>query len=167
MKFFNNKEKVGSAFVLLFALIYLNATFDIPIHKMIFIEIFNARTLPIFLAIATIIISLILIFMPGGGLSDETIADETMTDAVAGFQWKPCLLLTVLMLLYGLTFNFFGFLLATFLFLFIGFSILEEKRYRKSATVAGAVAFFMWAVLTQMFDIYLDSGDLYRLVVAG
>ena len=90
-----------------------------------------------------------------------------MTDAVAGFQWKPCLLLTVLMLLYGLTFNFFGFLIATFLFLFIGFSILEEKRYRKSATVAGAVAFFMWAVLTQMFDIYLDSGDLYRLVVAG
>ena len=162
MKFFNNKEKVGSAFVLLFALIYLNATFDIPVHKMIFIEIFNARTLPMFLAIATIIICLILIFMPGGGLSDET-----MTDAVAGFQWKPCLLLTVLMLLYGLTFNFFGFLLATFLFLFIGFSILEEKRYRKSATVAGAVAFFMWAVLTQMFDIYLDSGDLYRLVVAG
>ncbi len=103
MKFFNNKEKVGSAFVLLFALIYLNATFDIPVHKMIFIEIFNARTLPMFLAIATIIICLILIFMPGGGLSDET-----MTDAVAGFQWKPCLLLTVLMLLYGLTFNFFG-----------------------------------------------------------
>ena len=162
MKFFNNKEKVGSAFVLLFALIYLNATFDIPVHKMIFIEIFNARTLPMFLAIATIIICLILIFMPGGGLSDET-----MTDAVAGFQWRPCLLLTVLMLLYGLTFNFFGFLLATFLFLFIGFSILEEKRYRKSATVAGAVALFMWAVLTQMFDIYLDSGDLYRLVVAG
>jgi putative tricarboxylic transport membrane protein len=162
MKFFNNKEKVGSAFVLLFALIYLNATFDIPVHKMIFIEIFNARTLPMFLAIATIIICLILIFMPGGGLSDET-----MTDAVAGFQWKPCLLLTVLMLLYGLTFNFFGFLIATFLFLFIGFSILEEKRYRMSATVAGAVAVFMWAVLTQMFDIFLDSGDLYRLVVAG
>jgi putative tricarboxylic transport membrane protein len=162
MKFFNNKEKVGSAFVLLFALIYLNATFDIPVHKMIFIEIFNARTLPMFLAIATIIICLVLIFMPGGGLSDET-----MTDAVAGFQWKPCLLLTVLMLLYGLTFNFFGFLLATFLFLFIGFSILEEKRYRKSATVAGAVAFFMWAVVTQMFYIYIVSGDLYRLVVAG
>ena len=162
MKFFNNKEKLGSAFVLLFALIYLNATFDIPVHQMIFVEIFNARTLPMFLAIATIIICLILIFMPGGGLSDET-----MSDAVAGFQWKPCVLLTVLMLLYGLTFNFFGFLLATFLFLFIGFSILEEKRYRKSATVAGAVALFMWAVLTQMFDIYLDSGDLYRLVVAG
>ena len=162
MKFFDNKEKLGSAFVLLFALIYLNATFDIPIHQMIFVEIFNARTLPMFLAIATIIICLILIFMPGGGLSDET-----MTDAVAGFQWKPCVLLTVLMLLYGLTFNFFGFLIATFLFLFIGFSILEEKRYRMSATVAGTVAVVMWAVLTQMFDIFLDSGDLYRLVVAG
>jgi putative tricarboxylic transport membrane protein len=162
MNFLNNKEKLGSACVLLFSLIYLKASFDIPINQIISVEIFSARTLPIFLAMMAIVICLILIFMPGGGP-----ADETMADAVAGFQWKPCLLLTALMLLYGLTFNFFGFLVATFLFLFIGFSILGEKRYRYSATVAVSVAVFMWVVLTQMFDIFLDSGDLYRLVVAG
>jgi putative tricarboxylic transport membrane protein len=93
--------------------------------------------------------------------------DETLTVAVAGFQWKPCLLLTGLMLLYGLTFNFFGFLVATFLFLFIGFAILKERRFLLSAAVSGGVAVFMWAVLTQMFDIFLDSGDLYRFLAGA
>ena len=162
MNFLNNKDKLGSSFILLFALGYLNATFDIPIDRMIAVEIFTARTLPTFLSIITIAICLVQIFMPARGA-----ADETLSVAVAGFQWKPCLLLTGLMLLYGLTFNFFGFLVATFLFLFIGFAILKEKRFLLSAAVSGGVAVFMWAVLTQLFDIFLDSGDLYRLLVGA
>ena len=93
--------------------------------------------------------------------------DESISDAVAGFQWMPCLLLTGSMLLYSLTFKFFGFLFGTFLFLFIGFAILKEKRYRLSAAISGGVAVFMWVILTQVFDIFLDSGDLYRLLAGG
>ena len=162
MNFLNNKDKLGSSFILLFALGYLNATFDIPIDRILTVEIFSARTLPIFLSIITIVVCLIQIFIPARGA-----ADETLTVAVAGFQWKPCLLLTGLMLLYGLTFNFFGFLVATFLFLFIGFAILKERRFLLSAAVSGGVAVFMWAVLTQMFDIFLDSGDLYRFLAGA
>ena len=162
MNFLDNKDKLGSGLILLFALGYLNATFDIPIDRMIAVEIFTARTLPTFLSIITIAVCLVLIFIPASGAADETISD-----AIAGFQWKPCLLLTGSMLLYSLTFKFFGFLVGTFLFLFIGFAVLKEKRYRLSAAVSGGVAVFMWAVLTQLFDIYLDSGDLYRLLVGG
>ena len=93
--------------------------------------------------------------------------DETISDAIAGFQWKTCVLLIGSMLLYSLTFKFFGFLVGTFLFLFIGFAILKEKRYGLSAAISGGVAVFMWVILTQMFDIYLDSGDLYRLLGGG
>ena len=162
MNFLNNKDKLGSSFILLFALGYLNATFDIPIDRMIAVEIFTARTLPTFLAIITIAICLVQIFIPARGATDEAISD-----AVAGFQWKPCLLLTGLMLLYGLTFNILGFLIATFLFLFIGFAILKEKRFLFSTAVSGGVAVFMWVVLTQMFDIFLDSGDLYRFLAGA
>ena len=162
MNFLNNKDKLGSSFILLFALGYLNATFDIPIDRMIAVEIFSARTLPIFLSIITIVVCLVQIFIPARGAADEAISD-----AVAGFQWKPCLLLTGLMLLYGLTFTFFGFLIATFLFLFTGFAILKEKRFLLSTAVSGGVAVFMWVVLTQMFDIFLDSGDLYRFLVGA
>jgi len=159
MRFFDNKDKLGSSLVLLFALIYLNATFNIPIDQMLASEVFTARTLPIFLSITAIVVCLFQIFVPASGTADETISD-----AIAGFQWQPCLLLTGSMLLYSLTFKFFGFLISTFLFLFIGFAILKEKRYVLSAAVAGGVVVFMWLVLTQMFDVYLDSGDLYRLL---
>jgi hypothetical protein len=49
----------------------------------------------------------------------------------------------------------------------VGFVILKEKRYLLSAAVSGGVAVFMWAILTQMFDIYLDSGDLYRYLAGA
>lgn len=159
MNFINNKDKVGSGFILLFALIYLNTAFDIPINQVLGDEALTARTLPIGLSIMTIVVCLVQIFIPARGAADETISD-----AIAGFQWGPFLLLIGLMLLYGLTFNFFGFFIGTFLFLFVGFAILKEKRYLLSAAISAAVAGFMWIVLTQMFEIYLDSGNLYRLL---
>ncbi len=162
MKFVNNKDRLGSSFILLFALIYLSATFDIPIDRIIAGEVFTARTLPIFLSAITIVVCLIQMFIPAKGAADETISD-----AIAGFHWQPCLLLTGAMLIYGLTFNFLGFFVGTFLFLFIGFAILKEKRYLLSAAISGGVAVFMWVVLTQLFDVYLDSGDLYRLLAAA
>jgi hypothetical protein len=162
MKFINNKDRVGSGIVLLASLIYLNVAFDIPTNQVLDYEVLTARTLPICFALIAIVVCLFQIFTPASGTSDETISD-----AVEGFHWKPCLLLTGLMLLYGLTFQFFGFLVGTFLFLLTGFSILREKRYLLSAAVSGGVAVFMWVVLTQMFDTYLDPGDLYRFVAGA
>jgi putative tricarboxylic transport membrane protein len=160
MKYIDSKDKVGSSFVLLFALIYLNAAFDIPLHQSFGDEVFTARTLPFCLAALAIIVCLLQMFMPS-----RDLADESISDAITGFNWKPCLLLTGLMLLYGLSFEFLGFAISTFLFLFVGFAILGEKRYLLSAAIAGGVAVFMWSVLTQLFDIYLDSGALLRAVV--
>jgi putative tricarboxylic transport membrane protein len=162
MNFINNKDKVGSSFILLFSLVYLNASFDIPINQVLNVEALTARTLPIYLATMTIVVCLIQIFTPSVGTSEESIQD-----AISGFQWRPCLLLTGLMLLYSLAFKFVGFAIGTFLFLFIGFVILKEKRHLLSAAISGGVAVFMWLVLTQLFDIYLDTGDLYRFLVEG
>ena len=162
MNFINNKDKVGSSIILLVSLVYLNASFDIPINQVLNVEVLTARTLPIYLSTMAIIVCLIQIFIPSG-----EAADESIQEAIAGFQWKPCLMLTGLMLVYSLTFKFVGFAVGTFLFLFIGFAILKEKRYLLSAVISAAVAVFMWAILTQMFDIYLDTGDLYRLLAEG
>jgi hypothetical protein len=162
MNFINNKDKVGSSIILLFSLVYLNATLDIPINQVLNVEVLTARTLPIYLSTMAIIVCLIQMFIPVG-----EAADESIQEAIAGFQWKPCLMLTGLMLVYSLAFKIVGFAVGTFLFLFIGFTILKEKRYLRSAVISAAVALFMWVVLTQMFDIYLDSGDLYRLLAEG
>jgi len=158
MNFINNKDKVGSSLILLFALVYLNASVDISVYQVSAYEVMTAKSLPTYLALMTIFVCLVQIFVP-----TREAAGETISDAIAGFQWKPCLLLAGLMLLYSLTFKFFGFFIGTFLFLFTGFSILKEKRYLLSTTIALSVAGFMWIILTQVFDIYLDSGELFRL----
>jgi putative tricarboxylic transport membrane protein len=83
---------------------------------------------------------------------------------VSGFEWQLCLSLMLLMLAYGLTFEFFGFVIGTFIFLVLGFFIMRERRIVLLVSVATGLVLFMWTILTQLFDIYLDSGDLYRLV---
>ena len=105
-----------------------------------------------------ILVSLLELFV-----SAEDNSEESLYTAIQGFQWRPCLQLTAAMFLYGMSFEFLGFLLATFLFLLVGFAILKEKRYLLSLAVAAGVALFMWLVLTQLFSIHLDSGEVYRM----
>lgn len=166
MNFINNKDKVGSSLLLLFSLAYLNASFDIPLNQVFGDEVFTARTLPIGLSSIAIICCLIHLFTPTSPVANYQ-QEGSISDAIVGFQWKPCLLLIGIMFIYGLTFQFFGFVIATFLFLFTGFTIMQEKRYFLSVTVSAGLVLFMWFVLTQVFDIYLDSGSLYRIVVGA
>ncbi len=160
MNFLTNKDKVGSCFILLFSLVYLTAIFEIPVNQSLSYDVVNARTLPFCLALLAIVVSAVTLF---SSASDSE--EETLLQAVEGFQWRPCLLLVGAMFVYAMLFDYLGFLLATSVFLYSGFYILKETRQLFSITVAVGVALFMWLVLTQVFGIYLDSGELYRLIV--
>ncbi len=159
MGFINSKDKVGSSLFLLFSLCYLNFTFEIPVDLIFGDELFTARTLPICLSVMAISLSLIHLFLP---VSKDR--SDHISVAVSGFEWQLCLSLMLLMLAYGLTFEFFGFVIGTFIFLVLGFFIMRERRIVLLVSVATGLVLFMWTILTQLFDIYLDSGDLYRLV---
>ena len=159
MGFINSKDKVGSSLFLLFSLCYLNFTFDIPLNSVFGAEILSARSMPIFLSVMAIALCLIHLFLP-----IQKDQDETISEAVAGFEWRLCFFSILLMLAYGLTFEFFGFVVGTFLFLVLGFFIMRERRIILSVSISAGIVTFMWATLTQLFDIYLDAGDLYRLV---
>jgi len=163
MNFLNSKNKVGSSFILLFSLIYLAAIFEIPVNESLSYDVVSARTLPYCLALVAILVCLLQIFVSAEDDAEDD-AEESLYAAIQGFQWQPCLQLTAAMFLYGMSFEFLGFLLATFLFLLVGFAILKEKRYLLSLSVAGGVALFMWLVLTQLFSIHLDSGEVYRMI---
>lgn len=155
----NSKDKVGSSLFLLFSLCYLNLVFDIPVISVFGDEVFTARTMPMYLALAAIVLCLVHLFLPA-----QKSPDDTISEAVVGFEWRLCFLSILLMLAYGLTFEFFGFVLGTFLFLMLGFFIMRERRLVLPISIAAGIVIFMWAILTQLFDIYLDSGDLFRLV---
>ena len=161
MGFINSKDKVGTCLFLLFSLCYLNFAFDIPLNSVFGDELFTARTMPIGLSVTAIAVCLIHLFLPTADKQNDKVSE-----AVAGFEWRLCFLLTLLMLVYALTFKFFGFVLGTFMFLLLGFSIMRERRIILSVSVAAGMVLFMWTILTQLFEIYLDTGDLFRLVVS-
>lgn len=148
--------------MLLFSLVYLNATFDVPLNRVLGGEVFTARTLPLCLSLLAIVVCLIQLFTPA-----KSTRDQSISSAINGFQWRNCLLLTLLMFCYGLSFNFLGFVIATTAFLLLGFIVLGERRYLLCLGVSLTIALFIWTILTQVFDIYLDSGSLLRLMVGG
>lgn len=159
MNILDNRDRVGALLLLVFSLFYLVYTYQIPLDPTAGDEFFTPRTLPKGLALPTILFSFVQLAVAG--------TSDSISGSVKGYRWKPMMLLLLLMLAYSLLFNFLGFLIATILFLFAGFLALGERRLWLCCAVAGGLSLFMWAVLTQMFDLYLDSGTLYRLVLGG
>jgi putative tricarboxylic transport membrane protein len=159
MQFLDNKDRIGSLLVLAFSIAYLRYALVLPLDPTAGVESFTPRTLPIGLSVSAILFSLVQLSMSvgqGGG--------NRVSEAVRGFNWKPTLLLILVMGIYALTFDVLGFLIASFLFLLSGFLILGERRLLLSATVAASLVLLLWAILTQLFGLYLDAGDLYRLI---
>ena len=156
MKILDNRDRVGSLLLLVFALFYLAYTFQIPLDPTVSDDYFTPRTLPIGLAIATVVCSVLQLAVSSSSAS--------LSSAIAGHAWKPMVLLTVFMLIYSLLFSFLGFVLASILFLMASFTALGERRLLVSIMVSVGVVLFMWAMLTQLFDLYLDSGSLFRFI---
>lgn len=160
MQLLNNKDRVGSLLLLVFSLVYLRYALELPLDPTADDESFSARTLPVGLSVAAIVFALVDFVL--GARRD---GDTRISEAVKGFNWVPALLLVLLMVVYSLVFDSVGFILASYLFLQLGFLILGERRYLLSAIVAAGLVLFLWLLLTQVFGLYLDSGDLYRFVV--
>ncbi|MDX1405852.1 MAG: tripartite tricarboxylate transporter TctB family protein [Woeseiaceae bacterium] len=159
MRLLDNKDRVGSMLVLVFSLAYLRYAFDLPLDPTAAVESFTPKTLPIGLSITAILLSLAQI-----AISVSAKDGNTVSAAVKGFDWKPTLLLVLAMSFYVWLFGFLGFALSSFLFLLCGFFILGERRLLLGIGVASSLVLFLWAVLTQLFGLYLDAGDLWRLL---
>lgn len=158
MQLLDDKERTGSLLILAFALVYLRHALELPVDTVAGDESFSARTLPLGLAAAAILVSfaqLVAGAVKGGG--------ERISDSVRAYRWAPAALLVLSMGIYSLVFEWLGFMVASFLFLQCGFLILGERRILLSASIAAALVLALWLLLTQVFGLYLDSGDLFRL----
>ena len=160
MRILDNKDRVGGLLLLAFSLAYLRYAWVLPLDPTAVDESFTPRTLPIGLAAVAILFSLIQL-----ALSTRAENDARISAAVRGFKWKPMLLLVAVMAVYSLVFDVLGFAPSSFLFLLLGFLILGERRILLSAAVAAGLVLFLWLMLTQVFGLYLDPGDLYRLLL--
>ena len=157
MYFFDNKDRLGAFILLVFSLIYLRSSMDIPLDPFDLEVGFTSRSLPIFLSVSAIFISILLVFFSVFDSEAKPVSDE-----LSHIGWKPMLALILLMAVYVTTFNYLGFVLASALFLQIAFMLLGERRLLLSVCVSLGLILLLWFILTQIFGLYLDSGMLYR-----
>mgnify|MGYP006427063329 CR=1 FL=1 len=151
------RDRLAALIFLAFSLAYGARTFEIPVYG-VGQGVMTARTLPFALAIAGVLVSLAL-FVAGGQKDDG--AEHSVRRIFGRLHWATVGQLLLLMVFYGLTIRWLGFLLSTSLFLGIGYAILGERRWSilLGASVPVVVAF--WALLTQVLGVYLDPGALW------
>ena len=157
MYFFDNKDRLGAFILLVFSLIYLRSSMDIPLDPFDLEVGFTSRSLPIFLSVSAIFISILLVFFSVFDSDAKPVSNE-----LSHIGWRPMLALILLMAVYVTTFNYLGFVLASALFLQIAFMLLGERRLLLSVCVSLGLILLLWFILTQIFGLYLDSGMLYR-----
>ena len=159
MRLLDNKDRVGSLLILLFSSVYLRLALVLPLDPTASVESFTPRTLPIGLAGCAILFAFIQLL-----LSARQGTENRVSAALCGLNWRPAALLVLAMALYAALFDALGFPLASFLFLVSGFVILGERRALMIVAVGAVLVLFLWATLTQLFGLYLDPGDLFRLI---
>lgn len=146
------KKTIGGLFFLTFSLAYGWNALQIKLFSSV-VEAFSARTLPVSLSIAGIIVSLLLLLLPE--------KEDKFIETLKGLNWKTTISLFALMSIYGLLFEYVGFFVSTFLFLNAGFWIMGERRIVLMLVVSIAIITLFWFLLTYLLGIYINPGLLF------
>ncbi len=118
-------------------------------------EAFNARSFPYLIGAGGIIISCLLIVVP------DRHELDTLSMLAPHLNWQPVLLLLLTMVIYGFSFEFLGFFIATNLLLISGFLILEERRIKVILGASSPLTTGFW-LLMDFMGIYLEPGTVLR-----
>lgn len=148
-----SKTRLGGLLFLALSIGYGYSAQSIALFPGEELEPFSARTLPYTLAVLGGLCSLFLVLFG----KDELVEDSGNSEL--DIKLAASLLLT--MVGYGLALEWLGFLLATILFLIIGFWLLGERRIKMLLGVSVPFTVGFWALLTQALDIYLAPGQVF------
>ena len=152
-----SKDKVGALSFLVLSIAYGVLAFDIPLTFVGIDEVFTARTLPFALAVLGTVIALLILVLPSAKTDDS----QKMSAAFRGLNWKLVCLLALLMVFYGMTIRWIGFVLSTILFLIGSFRVLGERRVKVLLLASVPVVIVFWLLISKVLGVYLDPGSLY------
>ncbi len=147
-----NAYKFGIIILICCFLIYTFFTGDIYLDLWAEEEAFNARTFPYLIGTAGLAISVLLFILPG---NTEHLAD------IRQLKFSPALLLLGMTAGYGLLLDYLGFIVASFLFLILGFIILGERRIWRMGVSALLLVAGLWFLLYAL-EIHLSPGLLLQ-----
>ncbi|MEM6711389.1 MAG: tripartite tricarboxylate transporter TctB family protein [Pseudomonadota bacterium] len=140
-----SRDRVGALILLVFFVAYGYVSTKITLLPFQLNQAFTARTAPQFLTVAGIVLALFLLVKPGDPRPVDT----------KGMTFTRIALLCGLMIFYGFTVRFLGFLIATNIFLIGGFWVMGERRLLVMLGASLPVVVGFWLLMTQALDVFV------------
>lgn len=151
------REKIGALVILLFSISYGLMATGIQLTFLAQQEIFTARTMPYALALLGIVLSLAILILP----TVDPAGKRSLGQETRGMEWPKAILLVVLMLVFGLTMKWLGFIVASIFFLLVGFWILGERRKRMMLLTAIPLVLVLWGIMSLLLGVYIAPGEIF------
>ncbi|HHD57311.1 MAG TPA: tripartite tricarboxylate transporter TctB family protein [Desulfobulbaceae bacterium] len=151
------REKVGALFMLCFSIAYGLLATRIPLSFLAEQQVFTSRTMPYGLAVAGTLLSFLMLVLP----TRDPEGGQTLTEHTRGMAWGRAIALIVLMVVYGLTMKWLGFILASIFFLLAGFYIMGERRIKNMLIASIPLVFVLWYIMSKLLGMYIAPGELF------
>ncbi len=150
------KNTIGSLFFLAFSTFYFYSVFGIKKMPGSQFEIMTAQTFPFYIGIAGILVSIVLLII--SFIEKEKVV--LSLHYIKSLDLKTTFYFIIAMLVYGFIMKPLGFMIATIIFLAVGFLILKEKNIKKILLISMGVSIGFYLLLNNALGVYIDSGDL-------
>ncbi len=153
------KDHIGGLIFLLLSVAYGYYAGQIPLLPGDEYEPFHAQTLPNVLSLMGGVLAIALLLTAERGEGSHL--------KLRGYDFALVAKLLVLVVLFALALEWVGFLLATIIFLIGGYWLLGERSVKTLLLASVPFAVGIWAILTQLLDIYLAPGALFSQILGG
>ena len=121
------KNTIGAIFFLAFSVFYFFNVFSIKKMPGSQFEVMTASSFPFYIGVAGIAISLVILVLSFKEKEQEILSMEY----IKSLDFKTTLSFVAAMIFYGFTIRTLGFIIATIIFLAIGFVLLKEKNIKR------------------------------------
>lgn len=152
------KNTIGAIFFLAFSIFYFFNVFSIKKMPGSQFEVMTASSFPFYIGVAGIAISLVILVLSFKEKDQEILSMKY----IKSLDFKTTLSFVAAMIFYGFTIRTLGFIIATIIFLAIGFVLLKEKNIKRIFLISVGVSVGFYLILNNLLGVYIDPGMLYE-----
>jgi len=148
------KNRIGAIFFLAFSSFYFYNVFNIKKMPGAQFEVMTASSFPFYLGLGGIIISLLILVLTFVNKDEDVLSMSYLKT----LDFKSTLMFVAAMIFYGFTIRTLGFVIATIIFLLIGFIILKERNLKRILLISVGVSVGFYLILNNLLGVYIDPG---------
>lgn len=151
-------DRLIALVILIIALAYINASFNIRMLPFELRQPFKPNTYPLAIGTLTAIIAFFVTIMPPAAPQpDDDSKKSGDAEGWRDFDWLRFGIFFVLMTIYATFLRPAGFIPSTVIFLFLGSLLLGEKRIWISLPIITAMTAALWYLVTQVLSIFMPA----------